>query len=500
MPQSHATQAPSTPWSLEVVRGRDVGKVFDLRGNEIVLGNGLGGAVGVDLSDQEANSPRRMAARQAVLESRGVDLIVRDLDSPGGTFVNRQRLLSGQARPLQPGDEIQLGGVLLRVGVSRRLPIESPASPPPLAARPRPAAPATSGGPDRLPEPFTIDGDIACRIWDDFLVVAAQRWKDLRGELASGRLADYLQRIRRPDLLPRPAAAESSDEPLDEWLGRLPVSRSSAPELDVHPDRLEIRSTGGTTRHVLRITNVGYRLLRSTARVEPASTRWLRIASPYAGRAFPTIEGTELPIEVEVPEGQRGGLSAEIVVESNGGTRRIGVSIGTPATPSALLDSSDVSSAPTISDLFRPVARTLTRLPAPARIVIGIVTALAVRSLVLAASPIPIGPRGLPMAGPRLPALAALCAAIGAVAGLVKGWRNSKSPGDSATAGIAAGFLGIMAAALIYAAVRTIEGSLGDWSSSFWAVGLVWAAIGAATAAATCLILPFRGTPGEMSR
>ena len=245
MPQTRATQARSTSWSLEVVRGRDVGKVFDLRGDEILLGNGLDGAVGLDLRDQEAGSPRRMAARQAVLESRGGDLVIRDLDSPGGTFVNRQRLLSGQPRRLQADDEIQLGGVLLRVAASRPTATVPQAVPPPLVATPRPSAPSASSIPGRLADPYTIAGDVACRTWDDFLVVAAQRWTDLRDELVSGRLADYLRRIRRTDLLPPAAASGSADEQLDQWLGRLPVSRSSAPELDVHPDKLEVRPSGG---------------------------------------------------------------------------------------------------------------------------------------------------------------------------------------------------------------------------------------------------------------
>ena len=53
---------------------------------------------GIDLGPQEGVSPRRMAARQAILESNGQAITLRDLDSPGGTFVNRQRLLPGQSR------------------------------------------------------------------------------------------------------------------------------------------------------------------------------------------------------------------------------------------------------------------------------------------------------------------------------------------------------------------------------------------------------------------
>src|SRR5437016_4137755 len=102
-------------WTLEVVKGRQAGRSYALRGAETILGNALAGRPGIDLADQEGDSPRRMAAQQAAIASTPAGLALRDLDSPGGTFVNRQRVLPGQALPLRPGDVIQLGGVQLRV-------------------------------------------------------------------------------------------------------------------------------------------------------------------------------------------------------------------------------------------------------------------------------------------------------------------------------------------------------------------------------------------------
>lgn len=494
MPQTPATprKASSAAWSLEVVRGRDVGTVFALQGTEIVLGNGLGGVHGIDLSGQEGGSPRRMAARQAVLELRGGDLLIRDNDSPGGTFVNRQRLLGAQGRRLQPGDEIQLGGVQLRV-VSSQGPPPSPQPAPPPPTVGRPTYP-TAGG--RLPEPFSIAGSVACRTWDDFLIVSAQRWEDLRGELTSGRIAEYLRRIQRTDLLPQVDGTTSADEQLDRWLGRLPVTRSNAPELDVHPERLEIRPTGGTTRHVLRVTNVGYRLLRCTARVEPPDARWVRLPPPFDGREFLTIDETEVSIDVEVPEGQGALPTARIVLESNGGTRRVGVSVGSPQGPPVVLDAFTRSPGPAGADPFRSLAGAIARAPAPARIAAGVAGALAIRTLVFAASLLPIlGSAG----GPSLPALAVLGAAMGAPAGLLMGWRRSRNPVDAALAGIAAGLAGVLAAAVIHAVVRTIEGPLGAWSSPL-VMGLLWAALGAAIAGSTLLILPNRAPSGEASK
>jgi pSer/pThr/pTyr-binding forkhead associated (FHA) protein len=102
-------------WSLEVVRGRVVGQLYALDPGETVVGNDLKGARGLDLVDQEGNSPRKMAGRHAALTSSGQELTIRDLDALGGTFVNQQRLLAGQARRLAPGDVIQLGSVQVQV-------------------------------------------------------------------------------------------------------------------------------------------------------------------------------------------------------------------------------------------------------------------------------------------------------------------------------------------------------------------------------------------------
>ena len=141
-------------WILEVVRGRNVGRRYQVGTGETPIGNALAGAQGFDLADQESNSPRRMAGRHACLTAAGDALSIRDLESPGGTFVNRQRLLAGQVQPLQPGDLIQVGGVQLEVKRAGQLEAQPsrPSQPQPLSqpqVQPRPAA---------LSIPFTIPG------------------------------------------------------------------------------------------------------------------------------------------------------------------------------------------------------------------------------------------------------------------------------------------------------------------------------------------------------
>lgn len=487
MTPNQAAWTRSTDWSLEVVRGRDVGRVFALSGGDVVLGNALNGAAGLDLRDQEAGSPRRMAARQAAVEMRGAEIAIRDLDSPGGTFVNRQRLLAGQSRRLQPGDEIQLGGVLLRVVASgsAQARIVPPAAVP--AAAPHPTAPG------RLAVPYTIGATVVCRTWDDFLVVAAQRWKDLRDDLESGRLTEYLRNNRSIDLLPRPDAAASPDERLDQWLGRLPVTRSIAPELDVHPAVLEVRSSGGTTRHILKVGNVGYRLLRATARVEPAGASWVRLPPSLDGRPFLTVEQTEVSVEVTVPDGASGPLAAEIVVESNGGTQRVPVRADRPERPPSLPNVAAAVPGATFSELMRPLAAIIGGLDPTRRIAAGAAAVVLLRATVLASGLLPVGTPGHARFEPRLPALALAGAVLGLCIGVLRGRPKADGgPLDAAAMGLAAGLIGILAAAVVHAVVKTVESPLGAWAESLGAVGLLWAIVGAVVAGASLVVLPHR--------
>ena len=126
----------------------------------------------------------------------------------------------------------------------------------------------------------------------------------LRDELTSGRLAHYLTRIQRSDLVPGPPAGRSPDDQLDDWLARLPVAHSSAPELDVHPETMLVKTAagGGITRQTIRVTNVGYRLLKCTAKVDPPGTRWLRLTPEQDSRPFLTIDQTELASSSSCPK------------------------------------------------------------------------------------------------------------------------------------------------------------------------------------------------------
>ena len=231
-----------------------------------------------------------MAARQAVIAATPLGLCHPRPRQPGGTFVNRQRILPGQSRPLAVGDTIQLGPVQLRVVAGSV------------------AKPSDTQFSFRLP-----DGT-ACRSWDDFLRVSAQKWVAIRDELISGRLDTWLRSIGRDDLLPGATPEDDPDARLDHWLARLPATLPARPELDVHPPRLVVRVTpgGGVTTRTVRVANVGHRLLRITASVEPPSA-WVTLDAT-SGQPQPVIDALDLPLTITIPETLPRPLSATLIV------------------------------------------------------------------------------------------------------------------------------------------------------------------------------------------
>ena len=461
-------------WGLEVVRGREIGRVFPVVGGTVVLGNELNGEPGIDLGSQEGSSPRRMAPRQAILEGSAVGLTLRDLESPVGTFVNRQRLLSGQARTLQDGDVLQLGSVQLKV-VARQ------PAPPTESIAPRGPTPTSGLG---LSSPFRLSTGATCRAWDDFLTASAQNWRALREELETGRLDAFLRSIGRDDLRPS-TGATSSDERLDAWLGRLPTTRPAAPDLDVHPTIVRVRAMpgGGVTRSQIVITSTGYRLLRSSVRVEPSGAGWLTLAKGFSTAPFPTAETTDVPLEIEVPESLGAPRSGFLTIESNGGTRRVEVRIE-PAVRAEPMEGplDTVASGPGLKwrDLLEKTAPTL-------RFSLAIGGAVVLRLLIAAGDWLGRGS----LTAPSLPGVALLGAILGGVAGLrFAAQRGTREDWPPAT--FAGACAGVLFSTLLVAVCRSIEPSLSRSLGSLGIHLLLWIVLGIAAALASLAVVPFR--------
>jgi hypothetical protein len=338
------------------------------------------------------------------------------------------------------------------------------------------------------------------RTWNDFLVLAAQNWPALRDELMSGRLAEYLRRIHCPELVPRLTPDRSADDQLDEWLARLPVGGSSAPELDVHPDSLLVRAAtgGGITRQTLRITNVGYRLLRSKARIEPPGTRWVRLRPEHDGQPFQTIDQTDLPIEVEIPETIDRPLAAAIVIESNGGTRRIALRIERPADLGVIPEAAGADSS--AFPLWRErLIGAVARVGPVARIAVACAGAIGLRLLAIAMNAVPFGARPTYLSEPRLSAVGLIFVALGAFAGLSVASRRGERR-DYPAAGCAGGSIGLLASAVCYALLQSVERLLGSWSTSIGAVVVLWGLLGALLALVSLLVVPHRSGEPEVAQ
>ncbi len=471
-------------WSLEVVRGKDVGRRYALLTGETILGNDVQNQPGINLAEQEGNAPRRMAGQQAAIALQNGSATLRDLDSPGGTFVNRQRVLSGQSRALQDGDVIQVGGVQLRVVASSAKPRPRPATP-----APKPAPPPPKPTPGAFA--FTMKGGTVCRSWDDFLTVSAQRWADVREELTSGRLAAFLNANGRSEFAPNPDAPGTPDERLDAWLAGLPTTKEARPELDVYPDRIAVQAAagGGMTRRVVRISNIGYRLLSCEVRVEPEGTDWLAIPAAFAGRPFVTIEGTDLPLEIRIPETDRGPLSATLVIQSNGGNHRVPVTLGPPVAHD------EIPAAATAAGTARPelgLRSWVERQSARRRLIVWPLALLVGRLLISLLGRIPGTTPDVSGNVPGLGGPALFLAILGALAGIVLAKRRG-GWADIPSGGLAGAIVGLLVSAVMVAACRAVEPDLGSSPPhAFLTMPLLWGAIGAALAGLSLGLVPSR--------
>lgn len=490
-----ATTTTKTRWILEIAKGREPGRRYSLDGGETTLGNGPWAPSFISLADQEGDAPRKMAPRQAVLTLAGDILSIRDLESPGGTFVNRQRLFTKQERALVPGDVVQMGAIQLVIrseaakkpepqpvattsnGVARPAQAAEKPKPSPPPPPPRPTPPPVRTGPLSIPYAFQ-DGS-ACRTWDDFLTLSAQKWTTVRDELATGRIGEHLKRVGRTDLLPRREPGWSPDDVLDDWLGRLPTTKPATPELDVHPDELRVTSNtiGGVVRKSIRIANVGYRILRPTIAVEPAvgSPDSIRLAPGSKDKARAIIDEAEIVVEIEPPEGAFDATLGAVVVTAGGVSHRIGVRVERPRLE-------------TIPDLPEPVGSGWS----PMRPLGDRLGGISVANRLWMFPVVVLALRGLVALGNRLPFLASGgeprligAAAVPALAGAILGWAVGMSGGvrDSIASTFAGAVVGVLAASVVFAAMRSFEGLFGSPAISAAALGL-------ALAVGSCLAFP----------
>ncbi len=248
----------------------------------------------------------------------------------------------------------------------------------------------------------------------------------------------------------------------------------------------------------LRITNVGFRLLRSTVRIEPADARWVRLLACGDGRPFQTIDQTEIPVEIELPETIDRLLRALIVVESNGGTRRVEVRVDRPADPLLEVEAGSGLAATEIPILAKELARRLAGISPLARAVACSAAAAGLRLLFAVVNAVPLIGSGSGPAQSRIASVAVVAVAAGVMCGLSLARRRGESR-DLFTAGLAGGLLGLLGSAIWFSIMQTAERVLGSWSTSTAAVCLFWGAAGALFAVVSTMVFPYRRVDREGS-
>lgn len=337
----------------------------------------------------------------------------------------------------------------------------------PVPSRPRPMAPPPPPGTAPMSRPgplaITLRGGTVCRSWDDFLAVSAQRWNDLRDELISGRLGAALARAGYGEFIPEADTPGSPDERLDDWLARVPTTKPGQPELDVQPGRIEAPADAERVERRLRLNNVGYRLLRVTVRVEPADATWLVIPDEYRERPLVTVEGLNLPVTILVPPGRPRARTATIVVESNGGDRRVPVALTTAASGTAP-DGSETNN----------------RVALPIRLALGAAAGVACRLGMLGLGLVGRATGWIATAapGPDLRASIVVLALVGSAVGAWAVGRNAV-PRDRLAGGFSGAVAGVFAADLVTALSRSLEPLLsGAWPVAFF----IWGVLGAVLA------------------
>ncbi len=191
----------------------------------------------------------------------------------------------------------------------------------------------------RFPQPFVFSSGRTCQSFEEFALACQDQWETARDLLRDGTFERFLGGSGRVDLAmaARTAAAfPDPDRGLDQFLDALPVEVLNKPQLRIDPPDVDLGTLhpGEDRQFDLRLGNTGQRLLWGTIRCD---CPWLALGSAAGGKQ----KLFACPNEVVIPVFVRGGnlrakdqpLAAEIEVESNGGTARVGVRVEVPVKP-----------------------------------------------------------------------------------------------------------------------------------------------------------------------
>jgi FHA domain len=100
---------------LLVLRGQKINVEYPIYDGDNFIGRADEKPVDIDLEDQEPPDRIWSSRQHALVRCEAGILVIEDLNSSNGTFINRTRLYPGQKRVLNVNDVIQIGTVQMKV-------------------------------------------------------------------------------------------------------------------------------------------------------------------------------------------------------------------------------------------------------------------------------------------------------------------------------------------------------------------------------------------------
>lgn len=109
--------APGSQPRLKVMRGVKVGVEFPIYPEYNYIGRADEKPVDIDLEDQEPPDRVWCSRQHAVIhfDDAAGSIVLEDLNSSNGTYVNRNRVYPGEKKALNPNDVIQIGTVHMKL-------------------------------------------------------------------------------------------------------------------------------------------------------------------------------------------------------------------------------------------------------------------------------------------------------------------------------------------------------------------------------------------------
>jgi pSer/pThr/pTyr-binding forkhead associated (FHA) protein len=108
---------PGSQPKFVVTRGLKTNVEYPIYEGQNFIGRSDENPVDIDLDDQEPQERSWISRQHAVVTFSNDEVIIEDLNSANGTYVNRGRVSPGQKRGLAPGDSVQVGTIHMQLKV-----------------------------------------------------------------------------------------------------------------------------------------------------------------------------------------------------------------------------------------------------------------------------------------------------------------------------------------------------------------------------------------------